>query len=191
MYYYNDINDFAKVQNIIKAIEGSDLVGREFTKKEFDKVCKGISSLNWVRENGVRPIDNKISFVSSWGGNNTKPFVKLVRVEHFELPYKPTDYVYEEDVPYVNGEKCADIDTRKFARDEDYRKMCIKAYGEVEIRREKPETFTASRNFYTIDLEVLKSASLNVECVKAYYDEKIAECERKLAKYKACASAFA
>lgn len=187
---YTEINDFTKVQNIIKAVEGSDLIGREFTKKDFDKVCKGISSLEWVRENGICPRDNKVSSMHAWR-NTTIPFVKLVRVEHFELPYKPTDYVCEEDIPYVNGEKCADIDARKFAYDEDYRKMCIKAYGEVEIRREKPTTFTASRNFYTIDLDLLKSATLNVKFVKAYYDEKIAECERKLAKYKACANALA
>lgn len=170
---YLDVQAFGKIQAIIKAVEGSDLVGREFTRKEFIKVFHNIVSLKWITFYGFRKSDGKV-------GRGGTPFVKLARVEFFEMPY---DSTIEKNVAYVNGEKCPDIYADKFNYDKEYRKMCRKCYGdEIEIRQKTSETFTAKRNFYTIDLDLLKKAR---DCykpyVKDYYAKRITKYEQLLA----------
>lgn len=127
MSHSYDIRTAAKLHAIINIFEKSDLVNREFTKKEFDKVFKGLSSLDWLRKDRSYYPQYRI----------IAPCVKVTRVEIFEMPYR--------------NKNSNDKETVK-------------------------NTFTAHRNFYTVDLEALKSIATSCEVsdeMKKYYVEKL------------------
>lgn len=152
MSYYYNIQTYAKLQGIIKTFERSDLVNREFTKKEFDKIFKGISSLDWLRK--------ERSFYPEY--RIVKPFVQVTRVEDFEMPYK-------------NG-KCEKI-------------TAVKDSDEETIK----DTFTAHRNFYTVDLEALQTCAAGIiisDVDKTYYITKLGKARKKVAELEKIVSAL-
>lgn len=166
-----EIADINRAMALVTIFEGSDLVDREFTKKEFDKVFKGIASLDWVRENGN--LNGRVHGICPYDSYaDTVPFVTLVRVEDFEMPYKADTYRRPTEIAYLDGKK-VDINIRKYKYDSDYRAMVTKAYGEIEIRTETPDTFTAHRNFYKVNLEALKGIEPYSEECRAYYTKRL------------------
>lgn len=190
-----EIADITKVLSTIKALnEHADFIGREFTKKEFDKVFKGIVSLDWLRENGFNEssrgyYEGRVYHKPYRPGKEYHPFVKLVRVEDFEMPYKEDAYVPTtlvaycvatgETLPKVNAKR---IDRQSYSFDKDYFEIVTELFGEIGLREEKPTTFTAHRNFYEFDLDALKSIDKRAESMRAYYERRLEKAQREMEK---------
>ena len=183
-FSHYDIKYANKVTQIIEVLKGSDLMDREFTKKEFDKVFKGITSLDWVRENGLTN-DHKVGSYSKYPySRKAIPFVTLVRVEDFELPFK-NDNPYRKEMFVVyneNGEKVQNINAEKFSWDREYAEMCRKAYGNLVVDKEIEETFTAHRNYYKFNLDALLGVTLDREKAVEYLTERLDKARKEVEK---------
>lgn len=173
-----EITEVSKVKAFLAKVKETDLIGREFTQKEFDAIFKGtkknpgIITLDWLRENGER---NGEVVSSYWGRANE--FV-TTRTELFELV---GDYDWGTEVlKSENGEVLENVNVNFFLNDEIYREAVERKYGKCEVT----SVAMGRRNFYTINIEALERVKSQTEEIRKYYEEKLAELEAKADKYR-------
>lgn len=177
------MRDYVKFLSVVEQIKNCELVGREFTKKEFDKIFKGTKrnpsniSLDWLKDNGV--FDGRIVYARYSSHKSTIPFVKVVREETFEMPLSEDSWGYGEITKTVrkigNGE-IVNCNIDMFEEDEFYRDAVIAKMGDCAIVETEKTTFMATKYFYMIDIDAINS--VDIERFKMYHCEEI---ERKLA----------
>lgn len=170
--------DYVKFLSVAEQIKNCELVGREFTKKEFDKIFKGTKknpsnvSLDWLRNNGV--CDGRIVYTRYGGSRNTIPFIKVVREETFEMPLSENSFDYGEKTKTVrkidNGE-IVNCNIDMFEKDEFYRDAVIAKMGDCAIVETEKTTFMAKKYYYMIDISAINS--VDIKGFKMYYREKL------------------
>lgn len=170
--------DYVKFLSVAEQIKNCELVGREFTKKEFDKIFKGTKknpsnvSLDWLRNNGV--CDGRIVYTRYGSSRNTIPFIKVVREETFEMPLSENSFGYGEKTKTVrkidNGE-IVNCNMDMFEKDEFYRDAVIAKMGDCAIVETEKTTFMAKKYYYMIDISAINS--VDIKGFKMYYREKL------------------
>lgn len=81
MRSFRDAAEVIKCVEVVKILEANDYNGEKLTKKEFDKMFKGLNvcSLEWLKMNGFSTHSSSYVRIAIWD-EETPPFAKTVRV---------------------------------------------------------------------------------------------------------------
>lgn len=182
--------DYAKFLSVVSQIKNCDLIGKEFTKKEFDKIFKGTKknpsdiSLDWLRYNGAR--DGRVTY-NRYGNKKVTPFVKVVREETFEMPLSENSLDYGKKIKAVRKIGSGEIvncNIDMFEKDEFYRDAVIAKMGDCAIVETEKTTFMAKKYFYMIDIDAINS--INIErytmLCREIYEDKLAKARKEVAR---------
>lgn len=186
MMNYCEIRDINKVSTVVTALkENPYLIGREFTKKEFDAIFKNrrLCSLEWLRNNGIDKDGNIKPYRPRWKDNTVTPFVSLTREEKFEMHYKDGQCGFEQKVVCcATGEIVPNISPKEFTN-ATVRTVIEQIFGKCKIDMVETQTFIATRNYYRFDIDALMSVNKKINECKSYYASKLVKARKDVDKY--------